>query len=934
MTRFDGRNFKAVPEDLQRKGLGFNIRDLTLEPSGTLLLLPANGGVVRYEDGRATIHPVSATVAGKSLVDLYVEPNGALWLGTEDETVLRWREGALETFGPRDGINRRGNRFSFATDRDGKVWVAGGDFVGVYREGKLEPAPGVTGTSVVVAPARSGGIWISTFEHLLKSEAGRVVTIADTPIWPVARGTVHYLFEDRTGALWIATRRDGLFRLAGGKIVRVPTSSHSIKSVNEDREGNIWVSTEGGGIERLRKKSFVLVDHTAGLEEDVSTSVSSDATGALWCANRNGGLVRYFEGKIETVAASPVGTEFFAIATCADRDGHVWVAMRSGVYRVSALPPYEPKKIAALSPARVLFCARNGDLWVGSGEGELGYFRGETYCRLKADTGDPSHRVTAIAESRDGGVCIATRDGSLVEYRDDKFVSRLVGMSTATQARINTLLFDQTEALWIGTPEGLLLLRGTDLHKFTRADGLLDDYIDQLIQDEQGQLWIGSRRGLYHLTPSDLIARADTQHGPVSSITFGKDEGLAGTTSFSGEQPGTCKTADGRLWFTTHRGIVGLDTRTPASERSPHPVFIDEVRIDGLEKRGEIRLPPGNHRIDFQFVALNFSVPEKVRVRHQLVGMDVDWVETTSEHSATYARLPPGEYVMKAIACDQDGVWNSNVATLAILAEAAWWQTKWAWIGAFLGFTTAVVAAVRYVSQRRLKLRLEQLERENMLERERARIARDLHDELGGSLTQIRLLAERIKRHNPHPEFKDVAVQLVWRARRLGTELESIIWTVSPKNNTCDRLASFIVRFALKFFRDTAIKCKVSDPEEVPAIPLRPEEQHHLLAVAKEAFNNVLKHSQAAHADVRLECRQGVFRLVIRDDGIGFDPARRDLSACNGLNNMRARIREIGGTIEIESAPGQGTTISVHHRLRSEGSAQGTQSSSVTNLHA
>jgi signal transduction histidine kinase len=341
--------------------------------------------------------------------------------------------------------------------------------------------------------------------------------------------------------------------------------------------------------------------------------------------------------------------------------------------------------------------------------------------------------------------------------------------------------------------------------------------------------------------------------------------------------------------------------------------MVDEIRIDGRVAESPITIPPGDHRLDFHFVALNFSAPERVRVRHQLAGMDRDWIETVNEHTATYPQLPPGNYQMRVIACNQDGVWSSTPTIIKVLATAAWWQTVWWRLAVLCVATALIVWLARSWSHRRLRIRLEQLERENALERERGRIARDLHDELGGSLTQIRLLAERIKRHTAQPEFKDFAGQLAWRARRLAGELESIIWTVSPKNNAWDRLALFISQYALKFFRETEIGCSVSGADRISSKPLRPEEQHNLLAVTKEALNNILKHSRAATATVEMTEIEGDFVLRIHDDGIGFDPARRELTTCNGLNNMRARLREIGGEIRVDTAPDSGTTITVRH---------------------
>ena len=917
LARFDGRDFKLWPLPLRPAGGNMNVRDLALESPTSVLLLPASGGVVRFRERRFENHPASASLADQSLVDLFVEPGGTLWLGTETETVVRWEAGRTTTFGPKDGLNRRGNRFSFALDHDGHVWVAGGDFVGTYRDGHLQPLPGGPWNSAIIAPARSGGVWISTFEQLLKWEDGHLTVVAKGPLWPVARGTVHYLFEDRGGDLWMATRRDGLFRLAAGKLAPVPTATLMITAITEDLEGNLWATTEGGGIERLKPKEFVLIDRPAGLKEDVSTSVCVDAQGAIWCANRNGGLVRYADGRAEVVASSAVGAEFFAISVCVDRENRLWAAMAGGLYRVGIQAPYPLEKIPfAGSPARVLFCARSGDVWVGTGTGSLGYFHEGKYQEVAPNSGGPGKRVSAIAEAPAGGIWVATRDGGLAEYRDGHLIvdQRGAGLPAGS---INTLFFDQAGALWVGTPEGLRLFRGNTVSLLTKADGLPDDFIDQIAEDDQGRLWIGSRRGLYCVSLSELKARADGQRPPVIGTTFGKDEGLVGTTSLSGVQPGVGKAADGHLWFVTHRGVVGLDPARLSRARPPPAVLVDEIRIDGRVTAGAINLAPGDHRVDFNFVALNFSAPERVRVRHRLVGMDLDWIETATEHTATYPRLPPGEYQMRVIACNQDGAWSDRPTVVNVSVAAAWWQTAWAQAAALLGAMGLVVWMARSWSHRRLRHRLSQLERENALERERARIARDLHDELGGSLTQIRLLAERIKRHTDQPEFKNFAGQLAQRARQLGGELESIIWTVSPRNNSWERLGFFISQYALKFFRDTSIACSVSGADRIPPRTLRPEEQHNLLAVAKEALNNILKHSQAGHATIELAADNGLFVLRIHDDGVGFDPARRELAACNGLNNMRVRLREIGGEIQIDSVLGQGTTITVRHRMGS-----------------
>lgn len=912
LTRFDGRNFKLYPLPAQPTGMSFNIRDLVREPGEGLLLLPASGGVMRFHDGVFEEHPASSALVGKSLVDLFAEPDGTLWIGTEDETLIRWQAGKLVTFTASDGINRRGNRFSFARDRTGRIWIAGGDFLGWYEDGRLQPFPRSVGTSIVVAPARTGGLWISSYERMLKWENGRLITVRDKPEWPVARSSVYQLFEDSSGTLWIATRRHGLFLLAGDKLTHAATANPLIMSVSEDRESNIWVSMDGGGLNRLRSKAFVLINHEAGLVEDVSASVCSDEQGAIWAANRSGGLVRYHEGKAEIIVASPPGSSFFANTVVPDHTGHIWCGTTTGLYRVTTAAPHGLEQMSAeLGTVRVLFTAHTGEIWVGSGDGELGYFQDGRYQALRPDQGHSDERITAIAESPAGDIWAATRDGALFQWHDGTLIPKTALYPERT-LRINSLHFDRAGALWIATPQGLILKREDRLHIFTVADGLPDDNLDQLLEDDAGHLWFGSRRGLFHIPMAELKARADNPDQPVvRSMTLGKDEGLAGTTSILGTQPLTWKSADGRLWFSTPRGIVGLQPAAFARVRAPPSVYIDEVRIDGQRaaSQGIVQIPSGRHRVDFQFVALNFSAPEKVQVRHQLSGMDLDWVQTSSEHAATYPRLPPGRYEMRVRAGNQDGLWNETGAKLTVIMAAAWWQTWWFAGAALLAFTGLVAWLARHWSHRRLQLRLKRLEHAHALEKERARIARDLHDELGGGITQVKLLAERLKRPGSSGEIQATAGKLAWRAKRLTADLQSIVWAVSPHNNTWDRLAAFIGQFAQRFFRETGVQCLVEGSEGIPARALAPETQHHLLAVTKEALNNTLKHAQATQVIITLSQTDNIFGLLIHDNGVGFVPANPGHTASNGLNNMYSRIGEIGGTLTIRSEPRQGTTI-------------------------
>jgi len=919
LARFDGRVFREFPVPMVPSQGSVNVRDLVREDASTLLLLPSSGGIVRLRDNVFSFHPAMTAVAGTTLLHLFAEPNGTLWLGGAGSALMRWQEGRLITFGPAEGyvVQRTGARSCFAIDGDGRTWVSCGDFLGWYRDGRLIRVPIDTQASIFIAASRTGGIWIATAERLLKWDDGQVTVVRDSPAWLPATALAQQLLEDRAGVLWIGTRRQGLFRLAEGKLVAVPTEHYQISALAEDGESNLWVGVGGNGISRLRRKTFTLLDTATGFPDNESSSVCEDAAGAIWCADRRNGLVRVLAGQTRVFARTETSAAIDASNVCPDRDDNLWIGTLTGLYQ---LPVDRAAAIrlldAAIRPVRSLYCTRDGDMWVGSGgertQGyQLGFFRQGVYRPFSKADGFPGKHVVALTEATDGTVWIGTYDGDVLEYRDGKFVQRLAGAVTLA-GHIHALHFDASGALWLASERGLILMSGDRVRRFTRADGLPDDLITQMLEDNHGRLWLCSRRGFFSVAIDDLKAVADGRSQRVVATTFGKEEGLPGFSAPIGGQPMAWKARDGRLWFVTDRGVVGFDPEASLPERPPPTVYIDEAFVDNRSAPvgAGLSLPPGRHQVEFRFVALNYSAPEKAHLRHQLVGFDQDWVETGAGYAARYARLAPGNYSLRVIAANQDGRWSPQGATLSVVVASAWWQTWWFRSAAFLAAIGVVVGIVLSWSHRRFKRRLEQLEREHALDKERARIARDLHDELGGSLTQIGLLADRLNRHSGGAE-SDAFGQMARRTRRLAGELESIVWTVNPKNDTWDKLALFLGEFAGRFFHDTPVECLVQGAETVPPRPLAPEVQHHLLSVTKEALNNILKHSRASRDKIVIGSAGGEFTLTIEDNGVGFEPESLEHAERNGLTNMRTRIAEIGGAIAIESARGQGSRIEI-----------------------
>jgi signal transduction histidine kinase len=329
----------------------------------------------------------------------------------------------------------------------------------------------------------------------------------------------------------------------------------------------------------------------------------------------------------------------------------------------------------------------------------------------------------------------------------------------------------------------------------------------------------------------------------------------------------------------------------------------------------ELRLPPKHNKLEFEFAALSFSSPENSHFRYQLRGFDQKWIEADGQNRATYPRLPGGRYEFHVIASNHVGVWNETGASLRLVVTPFYWQTWWFRALAIAFFTATIIAIVRYVSFRRLRKRMLELKHQAALHHERARIARDMHDEVGAKLTRLSLLSEMAAASPELPLQAGADVREISEtARETILAFDEIVWAVNPRNDTLGDLVGYLCRHAEDFFEGSPTECVFDLPATIPPVTLPVEVRHEVFLAAKEALTNVAKYAAASQVRLRLTLHPAAFDLIIEDDGCGFDPSAVTTrpGGGNGLLNMRERMQRIGGRFECDSRPGTGTRIAFH----------------------
>jgi len=356
-------------------------------------------------------------------------------------------------------------------------------------------------------------------------------------------------------------------------------------------------------------------------------------------------------------------------------------------------------------------------------------------------------------------------------------------------------------------------------------------------------------------------------------------------------------------------------------------VMIESVLVDGHQQKSNrltsawpssVTVAPGGDQskvqLEIHYTALDFSAPQQVRFRYQLEGYQSDWTDAGNERVARYPKLPPGHYHFNVIAFNEDGVPNQESRLLEVVVLPQFWQTTWFRIAAVVFILAFTVAVVRYISTQKLQRQLQGHRQREALERERGRIARDLHDQLGANLTQVALLGEMAEadKHVPD-EVEGHAQQISQTARETTRSLDEIVWAINPANDTLEGLANYCFKYAQEFCALAGIRCRGDAPSEMPHASIPPDVRHNVFLAFKEAVNNVVKHAGATEARIRLRTRDaalktGIFLLEIEDNGKGVT----DLAAKqhrSGMRNMRKRMEDIGGSFEIGPAPDKGTIV-------------------------
>jgi signal transduction histidine kinase/ligand-binding sensor domain-containing protein len=854
------------------------------DAAGVIWCLLRDGRLGRITDTNATLLPDNGGLSGEKINCLTTDPAGRIWVGSEKQ-IARWDGNQFVNETPTNGEAVVNTTFLFCTASNG-LWA--------FANGSVRHA----------SDRRWVGPDLEIWRDLLQS-AGIYVGA----------------YEGENGDVWFRHFGQGLYRAdVNGKTERISSLNglpgNRVSCWFQDREGNVWAGIDRGGLVRLRKKTFQVIGPVEGQRPVAVSTICEDGRSNVWIGTFGGGLNRWRGGKLQRFDLAEGANKSFFFSAFPDAQDRLWLsADREDLFLLET--NQITRSTESMHGIKALLVDHLGRVWMGR-QNQLTCSSNGVVQHFGANNGFERRDVRALAEDQRGNIWIGTGNGVLYRFANGAFTAFKPDDGLETQA-IWALLPEADGTLWVGTFRGgLLRFKDGKFTRYATRDGLPSDIICQILDDGLGKLWFGSHRGIFHV-PKDAFAGLD--HRQISSLPctgYGLYDGLPTLECSGNYQPSAWRTQAGILWFATTKGAVAVDPAEVRPNRRLPPVVLEEFLVDGKKfpAAATVEIPPGKHQFDFQFTALSFTAPDKVRFRYRLVGFDNAWVEAGTKRAAHYGPLPPGQYKFQVIASNNDGVWNEQGATLALKQQPFFWQTWWFATLVGVAIIIAVALGVRQAATRSLRRKLENLKQQRAIERERERIAQDIHDDLGAGLTQIMLQSSLARRESPEQMQTDLT-QVSETARTLVRTMDEIVWAINPENDSLDGLVTYAGKFFQEFSTAANLRCRLDLPPQPPAIALSAEMRHSLFLAVKETLNNVVKHSRATEVSFSLKLPPGAFLFVIKDNGIGFTPGNANgrapdherLSSGHGLRNLARRLEDIGGSFVIISAPGQGTQV-------------------------
>ncbi len=933
LVRYDGVNFRVFDKYNTKSIPSNRFSNLFRRDDGTLVAGTEDGGIVEYRNGTFRPYTVSEGLPSNIVIAFRLDPRGEMYAVTAAGDVYL-RDGSIV---PAGKLSIPDNSFNFFS-QSGDFWT--------YENGEVrQTAPDGHQTVYPIAirdfngklngvrpfEDSTGNVWIGDLSGVYILNGGSIKRLSEADGVP-SGSLLRPFVEDADGGIWFSTGWGESAKLGVVKYVNGTFSSYgkefglsdlTISQIFKDREGTIWVATDRG-LNHLRKQIVSSLSTAAGLIHNEVYPLLKAANGDVYVGTTRGLSAfsggKFTEIKIKNALGNPVSVS----SLYEDANKRLWIGA------VGDLHIYENGKLRSLAEMSQITVwdiegDREGNIWAATEKG-IFKFRGDKLVAkyTKALNGLPSDDVKVIHIGRDGMIWFGTY-GGLVRF-DGSSMTAITAKDGLATDRVRSIYEDADGVMWIGTYDGGLS-RYADgrFFNYTVDNGLFNNGVFKILEDGKSNFWISCNRGIYRVSRNQLNDLAAGRIARVDSVAYGKNDGMLNTEANGGRQPAGIRTDDGKFWFPTQDGVAVVDPALVEHILSPPQVLIENVIIDRQVsvRSDDITLRADRDDLEIRFTGITFIKPEQVKFRYRIAGLNEAWVESDTRREVYFPFLPAGDYIFQVAAANADGVWSTNDASLRLRVLAPFWRTTWFVV--LLAVASVLFVFVIFKARERQMKRRAAMQQDfsrrliASQENERKRIASEMHDSIGQYLLAIKNWAMfGLNSVGPDDtsrkfltEVSDTSAIAINEVREIAHNLRPYQLERLGLTNTLRQMLA-----GVEASSPIGFSVEIADVDGL----LSEDDEIIFYRIVQECVNNVIKHSEAANANLNIRTRDGRIDLICGDDGRGFDveAAKRSPASGLGLNGIIERVRILNGEISIDSSADNGTLVAITVRKKSE----------------
>ncbi len=893
LNRFDGINFENYFEE---SGLSHSkVLSLYEARNGEIWIGTSFGVNVFDGDTIYTPDPLIG-LSSSEIISIFEDKEGHLWFGTNGSGVWHYiNDDELVLYSTSQGLPSNQVR-GIVESEDGDIWFATRGGLTKLSNGNLRTYTIQDGLpedrTRDIKIDDEGNIWIATRNGLSMFDGSRFQNFGQNN--EIVDPKIQSISIANDGSLWLGTE-GGVSQFRDGNFKNFTTneglSNDIVYSSIVDREGDVWFGTYAGGVSLFLGDYFQNYTTTTGLSNDLVTSVVEDEKGTLWIATYGGGLMAKTDNGFDYLSTADGLPDDRVYFIDKDSQGRIWIGMREGlsIMKNRKITTFTDNEFPFRKVRHVLERS-NGDYWISTEDEGIIRFNDNGYEVFNQGKGLASNSTRRSVEDSDGNIWVATYGG--VSKISSEGIENFSIQEGVPNNRVMSIMLDNKGTVWISTFGGIAWFDGVRFIDITDEDGLPGRVAYFIAQDKNDDFWIGTNEGIAKLNVNLFYSetKADKERA-IQILT--REQGLLSDEMNLGA---VYEDKNGHFWFGSVEGVSHFNPSSYNGNQVPPRVHISSFIASGNQyKTNGVELSHDKNFIEIDFVGLNFTAPNQVTYEYRMSGIDPGWQQTTSR-SAKYPSLPPGEYTFRVHAKNSSGIWSEEIAQVQFKIKPPFWMTWW-----FLILIILSISGIIYLFYRNYRY-MKMVD----IERMRVRIASDLHDDVGASLTEIALQSDFLQASHVEAEFKTSLHQIGKQCRHVVTSLDDIVWSIDARNDTLgdltDRMQDYIINVLEP--KDFSVSYDFDELKMDNKLPVSVKENLYL--IFKEAVNNIAKYSNGDKVVVGIHTKNGEYVLRIHDNG---NTSKGTKKTGQGLRNMEMRAKRIGGMFNFDDNDGFTVTL-------------------------